>query len=131
MAPFLNKKIENSISLQTRPRVAVYQDPEGKMKDRSSGCRGRPRKYGRQGFRSIRSILDKQICLKVRVFQQWNIVKNNSTETRTMSHFDFPYILLNYYHRATEGKVGKGSTIMRKQWVATDIIFLTTALYKL
>ena len=53
MAAFLNKESETSISRQRRPRVAVYQDSEEKMKDRSSECRGRPRKYGRQDFRSM------------------------------------------------------------------------------
>ena len=101
------------------------------MKARSSGCRGRPRKYGLQDFRSVRDILDKHIRLKASVFTQWNIVKNTSTETRTMSSSDFASIMFNYYHRSEEGKVGKGSTVMRKQCIATDIIFLTIALYKL
>ena len=120
MAAFLSKESETSISLQTRPRAAG-----------SSECRGRPRKYGLQDFRSVRDILDKHIRLKASVFTQWNIVKNTSTETRTIPHSNFAYILLNHYQRAEEGKVGKGSTILRKQWVATDIIFLTSALYKL
>ena len=117
MAVILNKENETSILLQTRPRVAVCQDPEEKMKDRSSGWCGRPRKYGHQDFRSVRSILDKQIRLKANVFTQWNIVKNMNTETRTMSHSDFASILLNYYQKAEEEKVGIGSTIMRKQCV--------------
>ena len=127
MAAFLNKESQTSISLLTRPRAAVYQDSEEKMKDRSSECHGRPRKYGRQDFRSVRTILDKQIRLKAGVLTQWNIVKN----TRTILHSDFALILLNYYQRAKEAKVGKGSTIMRNQWVATNNFFLTSAIYKL
>ena len=77
----------------------------------------------RQGFRSVRSILDGEIRLKASVFTLWNIKKNTSTGTKTILHSNFASILLNYYQRAKEGKVGKGRTIMRKQWVATDIIF--------
>ena len=117
MAAFLNKESQTSISLLTRPRAAVYQDSEEKMKDRE--CHGRPRKYGRQDFRSVRTILDKQIRLKAGVFTQRNIVKN----TRTILHSDFALILLNSYQRAKEAKVGKGSTIMRNQWVATNNFF--------